>query len=102
MVSQTELDQPWRQWYTELMSSVPAKDQTITMKDEVNETMNPAKYGMSQHGTIALDPRRDVDLFREKIKPMRRADAEVSVTKRKVQKVNINCIRRGLFEVPMP
>lgn len=30
------------------------------MKDDVDDAgMNSAKYGMSQHGTIALDPRAE-------------------------------------------
>jgi hypothetical protein len=66
------LVQPWRQWYTALMSSTP-KAEAITMRDDVDAGMNPAKYGMSQHGTIALDPRADVDFSKEKPKPSRLA-----------------------------
>ena len=73
MPTQPELVQPWRQWYTELMSSTPGKGETITMKDDIDAGMNPAKYGMSQHGTIALDPREDVDFSKEKAKPVRKA-----------------------------
>lgn len=66
----SDLIQPWRKWYTDLMGSTP-KGKTITMKDDVDAGMNPAKYGMSQHGTIALDPRTDVDFSKEKAKPLR-------------------------------
>jgi len=65
-----ELIQPWKEWYTELMGSTP-KGKAITMKDDVDAGMHPAKYGMSQHGTIALDPRTDVDFSKEKAKPLR-------------------------------
>ncbi|KAJ5710994.1 hypothetical protein N7488_005150 [Penicillium malachiteum] len=68
--SNSTLFQPWREWYTALMSSPPKRD-PITMVDEVDAGMNPAKYGMSQHGTIALDPRTDVDFSKEKPKPSR-------------------------------
>jgi hypothetical protein len=62
--------QPWREWYTALMGST-LNGKPITMKDDVDAGMNPAKYGMSQHGTIALDPRTDVDFSKEKAKPLR-------------------------------
>jgi len=76
-----ELAQPWRKWYTALMGSTP-KGKTITMTDENDAGMNPAKYGMSQHGTIALDPRTDVDLSKEKAKPLRPIrDVDVDVAK---------------------
>lgn len=65
-----ELIQPWREWYTALMDS-KSERKAIVMTDDVDAGMNPAKYGMSQHGTIALDPRTDVDLFKEKAKPVR-------------------------------
>ncbi|KAJ9490254.1 hypothetical protein VN97_g2980 [Penicillium thymicola] len=66
----SDLVQPWREWYTALMGTTP-KGEAITMKDDVDAGMNPAKYGMSQHGTIALDPRADVDFSKEKPKPSR-------------------------------
>lgn len=72
MTTQPELVQPWREWYAELMSSAPEKSETITVKDGVDAGMNPANYGMSQHGTIALDPRKDVDFSKEKTKPIRK------------------------------
>jgi len=72
MTVQSELVQPWREWYAELMSSTAKEGKTITMNDDVNAGMNPAKYGMSQHGTIALDPRKDVDFSTEKVKPVRK------------------------------
>ncbi|GAW14057.1 hypothetical protein ANO14919_034490 [Xylariales sp. No.14919] len=72
MPTQPELVQPWREWYDELMSSTPKTSKAITMKDEDGAGMNPVKYGMSQHGTIALDPREDVDLSKEKVKPVRK------------------------------
>lgn len=72
MTGQPEVVQPWREWYAELMSSTPEKGQIITMKDDVNAGMSPAKYGMSQHGTIALDPRKDVDFSKAKVKPIRK------------------------------
>lgn len=50
---------------------MPEQGKTITMKDDVDAGMNPAKYGMSQHGTVALDPRTDVNLFTEKAKPVK-------------------------------
>lgn len=65
-----DLVQPWQKWYTALMGSNP-KGKPITMEDDVDAGMNPAKYGMSQHGTIALDPRTDVDFSKEKAKPLR-------------------------------
>ncbi|TEY42386.1 hypothetical protein BOTCAL_0391g00020 [Botryotinia calthae] len=68
--SKSEQTQPWRQWYSALMASTP-KDKTIVMEDDVDAGMNPAKYGMSQHGTIALDPRTDVDFAKKKVKPVR-------------------------------
>lgn len=71
--TQPELTQPWREWYPALMESLP-KRETITMRDDVDASMNPVKYGMSQHGTIALDPRTDVDLSKEKAKPVRLAN----------------------------
>lgn len=66
------LTQPWRQWYTELMKSNP-EGKPIVMNDDVDAGMNPAKYGMSQHGTIALEPRTDVDFSKEKVKPSKLA-----------------------------
>ncbi len=71
MTGQPELVQPWRQWYADLMASMPEKNKPITMADDDSMGMNPAKYGMSQHGTIALEPRNDVDFSKEKVKPTR-------------------------------
>jgi len=65
-----DLIQPWRKWYTALMASTNTSN-AITIRDDVDAGMNPAKYGMSQHGTIALDPRHDVDFSKEKAKPLR-------------------------------
>jgi len=62
--------QPWRAWFSDLIAS-RTNTESITMKGEEAEGMSPAKYGMSQHGTIALDPRTDVDLSKEKAKPQR-------------------------------
>ncbi len=72
MTAPSEPVQPWREWYTELMSSMPEKGKTIVMKDDVDAGMKPAKYGMSQHGTISLEPRKDVDFSKEKVKPARK------------------------------
>ncbi|KAF1738928.1 hypothetical protein CRV24_000857 [Beauveria bassiana] len=66
---QQELVQPWREWYADLMTSKKELEQ-ITISDG-DAGMVPAKHGMSQHGTIALDPRDDVDLFKPKSKPVR-------------------------------
>lgn len=72
MTAQNELVQPWREWYTELRSLTPEKGKTIIMKDDVDAGMNSANHGNSQHGTIALDPRNDVDFSKEKVKPTRK------------------------------
>ncbi|KKP00046.1 hypothetical protein THAR02_07859 [Trichoderma harzianum] len=72
MTTESELVQPWREWYAELMASMPENGKTITLTDDVDAGMNPAKYGMSQHGTIALDPRKEVDFSKEKAKPVRK------------------------------
>lgn len=75
MPSQTntpELVQPWRAWYTELRDS-NKRGEPMGKSDNVDAGPVPSKFVMSNHGTIALDPRDDVDLFKEKVKPVRSA-----------------------------
>lgn len=54
---QSKLDQPWKAWHTDLYAS-KASDSEITTIDE-----------KSTHGTVALNPRTDVDLKDKKVRP---------------------------------
>jgi hypothetical protein len=67
-----DLVQPWRGWYADIISSSSGDDKALIMRDDVDAGMNPVKYGMSQHGTIALEPRKDVDLSKQKVKPSKK------------------------------
>lgn len=61
---QVGLQQPWKAWEVNLRAAT-AEVGGVTVEDAENN------FGTSQHGTIALDPRNDVDLKSDKAKPLK-------------------------------
>jgi hypothetical protein len=55
---QKELDQPWKLWASELKPELLPQ-----------EVLQNAPSGTSQHGTVAIKPRPEVDLEAKKDKP---------------------------------
>lgn len=55
---QKELDQPWKQWVSELKPELLPQ-----------EVLQKASDGYSQHGTVAIKPRPEVDFKSKKDKP---------------------------------
>lgn len=62
---QAKLEQPWKKWHSLLNAKESIKDGGMVLNDGEGNTPAPVTPS-TQHGTVALSPRHDVDFSKAK------------------------------------